>query len=399
MSWMKINRNTGMTRKLNIVMVTLIRLHQSKGGIERVMIDTANAMVEKGHNVTIIFSDKKGSDPGFSLDPRVKLINYARNEYPFTLCGVLRNIRAISFNREEYRRKRILLACKAKAFQLKELVKDQSADVYITYDPRITWILHEELGVRRPIISTMHFSPEAIAMRSEFCWVKKSLEQAGPIQVLMPSYVERMRRFVPDAKEIISIPNVVLQDNVKALLVNPKIINVGRVSKQKNQKTLAAAWKLIKDQFPDWSVEVWGEKDFNKKYSAELERYIKANELGDRFLLCGKTDRVNEKLQSSSIFAFPSIDEGFSLALTEAMTKGLPCVGLTECPSVNELIQHGKNGLLCENTPESLARALAFLMENFEVRRKMGEYAAKGMEEYSPQNVWDQWERLLLRIA
>ena len=380
-------------------MVTLIRLHQSKGGIEKVMIDTANAMVERGHNVTIVFSDKKGSDPGFSLDSRVKLVNYAWKKYPFTLGGILRNIRAISLEREEYRRKRIMLASKAKAYQLREIIENESADVYITYDPRITWILHEQLNVAKPIISTTHFSPEDVAARSEFCWLKKSLAEAGPIQVLMPSFVKRMKGFIPEAKDIVAIPNAVDQSDLKASLEKPKIINIGRVTRGKNQKTLAAAWKLIMNKFPTWTIEVWGEKDFDREYVAELEKYISTEGLDRTFLLYGKTSCVDEKLESSSIFAFPSVDEGFGLALAEAMAKGLPCIGLAECSSVNELIRHGENGLLCQNTPESLAKALEALIENRAMRQKMGACASKDMEAYAPSVVWDQWEKLMYRLV
>lgn len=50
---------------MKIAMLTTIRFHQSKGGAEKVMIDMANAMVERGHSVSIIYRDKSGDDPGF----------------------------------------------------------------------------------------------------------------------------------------------------------------------------------------------------------------------------------------------------------------------------------------------------------------------------------------------
>lgn len=388
-----------MREKLNIVLVTLIRLHQSKGGIEKVMLDTANAMAQRGHNVTIVFSDKKGDEPGFHLDKNVKLINYAYEKYPFMMNGLMRNLRAISLKKEDYRRKRIMLASAAKAIQMSKIISEVPADVYITYDPRVTWMLYDQLKIRKPIVSTMHFSPEDIAKRAEFCSLRKALSCAGPIQVLLPSFVSQMRQFVPEAKEILAISNVVEPQMERAQLDAHKILNVGRVVDQKNQKLLAEAWALIKQRFPDWCVEVWGETDFNEKYTSQVNSIISSNKMADSFKLCGTTSNVKDKLQNSSIFVFPSVSEGFSLALTEAMAMGLPCIGLKSCQSVNELIRHGENGLLCDNTPESLAAAMIRLMEDKSLRLMMGRESVNRMNNYSPQIIWDQWERLLFSLV
>ena len=85
-----------MKDKIDIALVTNIRLHHSKGGIEKVMIDFANEFTRRGHRVSIVFFDKNGSEPGFPLDSRVKLFNCSGVDYPIGLNGVIRNIRAIS---------------------------------------------------------------------------------------------------------------------------------------------------------------------------------------------------------------------------------------------------------------------------------------------------------------
>lgn len=230
-----------MKDKLDIALVTNMRLHHSKGGIEKVMIDFANEFTRRGHRVSIVFFDKNGSEPGFPLDSRVKLFNCSGVDYPIGLNGVIRNIRAISLTKESYRRKRIMLASRAKAFQMADVIKNIPADVFVTYDPRVTWMLYEVLNVRKPIVSTIHFSPKEVAKRSEFSAVKKAMENAGPIQVLLPGFVEEMKKFIPGA-DIVSIPNVVAQVEERFEHKAKKIINVGRRTKQKNQMMLAEAW-------------------------------------------------------------------------------------------------------------------------------------------------------------
>ena len=380
-----------MKDKIDIALVTNIRLHHSKGGIEKVMIDFANEFTRRGHRVSIVFFDKNGSEPGFPLDSRVKLFNCSGVDYPIGLNGVIRNIRAISLTKESYRRKRIMLASRAKAFQMADVIKNIPADVFVTYDPRVTWMLYEVLNVRKPIVSTIHFSPKEVAKRSEFSAVKMAMENAGPIQVLLPGFVEEMKKFIPGA-DIVSIPNVVAQVEERFEHKAKKIINVGRVTKQKNQMLLAEAWEGVANRFPEWSVEVWGEYHFDEKYASIIKTYIKDKSLARTFRFCGTTSDVKSKLAEAAIYAFPSIDEGFSLALTEAMACGLPSIGLKNCPSVNELIVDGVNGILCDETPEDLARSIEELIVDVEKRNSYGRNAIELVKKYSPDAIWSRWE-------
>ena len=117
-----------------------------------------------------------------------------------------------------------------------------------------------------------------------------------------------------------------------------------------------------------------------------------------QILFCGTCDNVFKKLETAKIFAFPSAYEGFGLALTEAMSAGLPAVGCKSCPAVNELIKDGENGFLCENGVDAFAQALEKLMSDEELREKMGKAAKEDMKQYAPDKIWDMWEKLMEKI-
>ena len=68
----------------------------------------------------------------------------------------------------------------------------------------------------------------------------------------------------------------------------------------------------------------------------------------------GTTDKIIDELEKADIFALPSASEGFSLALTEAMSVGLPVVGYKSCGMVNEIIKDNINGILCDEGTEFL---------------------------------------------
>lgn len=126
---------------------------------------------------------------------------------------------------------------------------------------------------------------------------------------------------------------------------------------------------------------------------------IKMKNLQDRVFLKGTSNEIPKVLQHCDIFAFPSAYEGFGLALGEAMSMGLPAVGYKRCSAVNELIQDGVNGFLCEEGSEDLAAKLDLLMGNQALRARMGQAARESMKQYAPEAIWNAWETLLKKYA
>lgn len=92
----------------------------------------------------------------------------------------------------------------------------------------------------------------------------------------------------------------------------------------------------------------------------------------------GKRDDMAEVFAGVSIFSLPSAyGEGVPKVLLEAAACGIPIV-TTDAPGCREVVRHGENGLLVpiKSTVE-LADALQYLIENLEIRRRMG---ARGRE-------------------
>lgn len=102
-----------------------------------------------------------------------------------------------------------------------------------------------------------------------------------------------------------------------------------------------------------------------------------------------------KEYKKSDLFVFPSVEEGWGLALTEAMSCGLPAIGYKNCGAVNEIIEDGKTGYLVEDGVEPLAEAMRKLMENQKLRVQMGQAAHESMKRFAPEKVWDTWEDLL----
>ena len=77
------------------------------------------------------------------------------------------------------------------------------------------------------------------------------------------------------------------------------------------------------------------------------------------------------------------------------MSCGVPPVSLT-CPcGPRDIIDDGKNGLLVENgNIEMLAEKICYLIENDEIRRKMGQQARIDVERFKIEQIAEQWKQL-----
>src|SRR5690606_29373866 len=103
-------------------------------------------------------------------------------------------------------------------------------------------------------------------------------------------------------------------------------------------------------------------------------------------------------LKNADIFLFPSRYEGFPLALGEAMSVGLPAIGLESCSGVNKLIVDGESGYLVENV-EAMASRLKQLMNNSALRQEMGKRGVELMRAYTPASVLAKWDELIYDIV
>jgi glycosyltransferase involved in cell wall biosynthesis len=104
----------------------------------------------------------------------------------------------------------------------------------------------------------------------------------------------------------------------------------------------------------------------------ELKALAQAKGLSDIFQFVGFHTNISEYMNAFDIFALPSLSEGLSSAILEAMAASLPIVA-TDVGGIPELVQNGNNGLLVAPAdPVALARAIRHLADNPEISQNMG---------------------------
>ncbi|MHA1833929.1 MAG: glycosyltransferase, partial [Candidatus Baldrarchaeia archaeon] len=86
-------------------------------------------------------------------------------------------------------------------------------------------------------------------------------------------------------------------------------------------------------------------------------------------------------LGKATVFVFPSLREGLPLSVLEAMACGVPVVG-SDIPGVNEVVKHEENGFLVPpKNSEALANVILTLLNDENLRRKVGRDARQLMTE------------------
>lgn len=382
----------------SVLLVNSWRVINAKGGTEKVFCNLANALNRRGYSVAMLCCDPKQGRPGFDVDPEVIFFNVGEEE-----CfaeRVLSRLKSLSFDSFARKQKRGLLKVNRLARLLaKEKESFDLADVIVSFQPETSYVLKKKLRVAAPIISMFHHDPKVYFEDPLFeLLYREALSECEVLQVLRPEYVKEVLPVTH--QKVVCIPNSCPKYKQQKNLSSRRIVTVGRVNlKQKRTDLLVEAFSRLKDDFPEWTVEVWGELGLNSRDTRYVAELINKHGLKDRVFLKGISNDVESVLRSSSIFAFPSAYEGFSLSLIEAMMVGIPPVGCVDCSGVNTLIESGFNGILAEPNPKSFAEALRLLMENEEKRLLCGEGARKTAEPYNPDAVWTSWECLIDEVV
>ena len=381
---------------IKIMLVNFYHVINSQGGAERVLCNMANELICRGYDVSICIAENENGLPFFALDSSVNFINVG--------IGLSRDLsftekikRSMFFCRKDRHTFTENLVDMRLVSRVRPVVKEVNPDVIISFSADATRVLYKSVGVYYPVITMCHSTPEIYLSNCSHDTIK-AVEQYQCFQVLMPSFCKKAKKYINN-KTIVCIPNAVNIYPKDNLIKQKLIVNVGRISRnEKRQHIAIEAFNMIHKDFPDWRMEFYGEI-MEPDYFDYCNELIRKYKLSDKVIYRGITNNIINVLGISSVFCFPSAYEGFGLALAEAMSSGLACIGFKNSPGVNELIVDGSNGILCDDGIDNFAKGLHELLSDKDKRDTYGAQARADMQKYSPNRVWDEWDVLINDIA
>lgn len=167
-----------------------------------------------------------------------------------------------------------------------------------------------------------------------------------------------------------------------------RIVTVGRLVEVKNHKLLIDAFKLIINDFPEYTLAIYGDGPLKNS----TQNYIDELGLTENVKLYGATPSILEEIKEDEIFALTSNYEGFPNALAEAMAIGIPVVS-TDCRigGPKDLIRENRGILVEVNDTIGLSRALKKYLEDEKfkkVRSINGKEVKKELDSGKISQIW-----------
>jgi len=171
---------------------------------------------------------------------------------------------------------------------------------------------------------------------------------------------------------------------------------VGRLVPVKDQASLLAAIALLAQRGVCTTVVLAGDGPLRP----DLEAKAASLGLADRVKMLGHRPDVEAVLAALDVFVLPSVSEGLSNTILEAMASGLPVVA-TRVGGADELVEEGTTGLLVEpGDPKALGLAIEQLVSDPARRADMGNKARQRAEsEFGLPRMIGRYEDLYLRLA
>jgi glycosyltransferase involved in cell wall biosynthesis len=352
------------------------------GGVERMAINIMNAMVERGHDVSLFTWDLAGARAYFPMHDSIVWHRLDMGHAGQTADGPTRARRALRFRR---------------------IVRQMEPDVATAFQHG-PWLFAELglAGLDIPVILAERNAPDRFdhtrAGRHRR-WIWQSMRSAAAIAVQNNAFVDSYPSFL--RSRMVVIPNPVFPAGGRARPAADKeqrtLLTVGRLSYQKNYAVLLWAFARLAGSFPEWRLRIVGEGEDRPA----LEALVDELELRERVTLPGAVREITAEYEAADLYCLSSRWEGFPNTLAEAMAHGLPVVAYADCAGTGQLIEAGRNGLLARGNgdPGTLAETLAALMGDDRERGRMGAVAAASVGRFDPEKTYDRWESLFRRVG
>ena len=349
------------------------------GGLERVLSVKASLLAEQwGYEVHILSLNEEYKETFFEFSPRI-----------------IRHSLSISGNALQY--------LKAYTNGLQQKVKEIKPDIISVCDDGLKgFFIPQILRTAIPLIYERHVSQ----------LIEKRAGQ-NPVSARISDFKFRLMNHLAKTFDRF----VVLTDgntqewrlNNMAVIPNPlpfypeqpsslhrkKVIAAGKQSFQKAYDLLLESWALLPAGLNDWELHIYGKKEEALQLSALAERLG----IGKQVFFHSPERDIESRFLESSLFVLSSRFEGFGMVIIEAMACGLPVVSF-DCPhGPADIITHGSDGLLVENgNTEDLARQLATLMYNSELRYQFGNAARETAKKYQAKEIIECWNQLFVNL-
>ena len=332
-----------------------IQDHLYGGGAEQICIDTAVALQEKGHEVTVLLLDS----------------NHIRTAYPENLNLIKFNI-ASAFMQGSIKKNKLKSVPLEQQEELIKIINDLAPDTIIAghshafwLSPILTgnvwfWVHGDSLGLIRK--KNLNFFKYLEAIK-KFVQCKKACNN-----------LFKGRKLIVVNQDIENL----IQQHIKGTTV--KVIHNGiDVKRLKNnlpndESSIIKKWdaifvgRLSEEKQPNVAIKAFAESGLTGRMAivgdgpllGELIQLVQALELSERIDFLGWQDQPNHLIQQSHCLILPSRTEGSPLIVAESLILNVPVVAFNCSEGVKHQLSSGEltQGLVTLNNTQALSQRL-----------------------------------------
>lgn len=277
------------------------------------------------------------------------------------------------------------------ATRLSKIVREAEPDLVHLHSSKAGFAGRLALRGRRPTIFQPHaWSFDAVrgpVRPAAIAWERSAARWAAIVLCVSPS--ERQHgvdagihanwRVVPNGVDVSSWPEI--SDDERSatrkrlgLADLPTVVCVGRLTRQKGQDVLLAAWTAVREQVPQAQLVLVGD-------GPDLEAL--REQAGGEVVFAGHRTNVAEWLAAADVAVFPSRWEGMSIGLLEAMACGRSIVA-TDVPGASEALGEVGGPLVPPEDPAALAAAIVARLQDPARAASEGRAARERVEQSFP---------------
>ncbi|MFA5839072.1 MAG: glycosyltransferase family 4 protein [Candidatus Margulisiibacteriota bacterium] len=350
------------------------------GGTEKYVKDLSTAMVNAGHEVTVICANLPAEK---NAPAEEQMGNFKVIRLPASLW-----FDYLPATKQKFDIKILegydIVHCHVPPFGfLREVIGKVKQPVIVTYHCDVT-VSEKYYGYKVP-----EFLIKAVE-KSANVYARMLLKKADAVYNTTRTYAETspVLKYVPNVRNIpIGLFHEAMDDMQRKLGLSEKdknprqILWLGRMAGNKGCDYTVKAMPKILAKFPDTKLVICGdgeEKDYINRIIDELGVRSSIEILGTATF-----EKLVELYHNSLVYVFPSINrlEAFGIVQLEAMANSTAVI-CTDIPGPNAVMEEGKTGLIIpKQDPDAIANAVISLLADPQKAIEMGKAGRRMVEE------------------